>query len=97
HAGLAAFRQKHTESLPDKNDAQHAARKAFDPHAAAIRGLIKQVDLLYKLAARVAELGGELASDDEVSAAYDRRGTGRVVKQLDEERKSAVEQLKHAV
>ncbi len=95
-ASLAAFGQKHAKALPDKNDAQHAARKAFDPIAEAIRGLIKQVDLLYKLAARVADLGAELAADDAISAAYDRRATGRLVKQLDEERKAAVEQLKHA-
>lgn len=95
-ASLSAFGRKYAKALPGKNDAQHAARKAFDPIAEAIRGLVKQVDLLYKLAARVADLGAELASDDAVSAAYDRRATGRLVKQLDEERKSAVEQLKHA-
>jgi type I restriction enzyme M protein len=72
-------------------------RKAFDPNTDAIRGLIKQVDLLYKLTARAADLGAELASDDEISSAYDRRSTGRLVKQLDEERKSAIEQLKQAV
>ena len=93
---LAAFGQKYAKALPDKNDAQHAARKAFSPHAEAIRGLIKQVDLLYKLAARVADLGAELAADDAISAAYDRRTTGQLVKQLDKERKAAVEQLKHA-
>jgi type I restriction enzyme M protein len=95
-ASLSAFGQKHAKMLSDKNDAQHAARKAFDPIAEAIRGLVKQVDLLYKLAARVADLGAESAADDAISAAYDRRATGRLVKQLDEERKSAVEQLKHA-
>lgn len=95
-ASLSAFGQKHAMALPDKNDGQHAARKAFDPIAEAIRGLIKQVDLLYKLAARVAELGGELAVGDAISTAYDRRATGRLAKQLDEERKAAVEQLKHA-
>jgi type I restriction enzyme M protein len=94
-AGLTAFGQKYAKALPDKNDAQHTARKAFDPSAEAIRGLVKQVDLLYKLAARVADLGAELAADDAISAAYDRRTTGRLVKQLDEERKAAVEQLKH--
>ncbi len=94
---LAAFGQKYAKRLPDENETQHAARKAFDPHAEAIRGLVKQVDLLYKLAARAADLGGELATADAVSAAYDRRATGRLVKQLDEERKDAVEQLKHAV
>jgi type I restriction enzyme M protein len=95
-ASLAAFGQKFAKVLPGQNDAQHAARKAFDAHAEAIRGLIKQVDLLYKLAVRVADLGAELASDDTISTGYDRRATGRLVKQLDEERKAAVEQLKHA-
>jgi type I restriction enzyme M protein len=95
-AGLAGFGQKYAKALPDKNDAQHAARKAFDPSAEAIRGLVKQVDLLYKLAARVADLCTELAADDAISAIYDRRVAGRLVKQLDEERKAAVEQLKHA-
>ena len=36
---LTAFGQKYAKALPDKNNAQHAARKAFDPHAEAIRGL----------------------------------------------------------
>ena len=95
-ASLSTFGQRHAKALPDKNDAQHAARQAFDPIAEVIRGLVKQVDLLYKLAARPAALGAELAADDAISAAYDRRATGRLVKQLDEERKAAVEQLKHA-
>ena len=96
-AGLTAFGQKHAKALPDKNDAQRAARTAFDASADAIRGLVKQVDLLYKLAARVADLGAELAAEDAISATYDRRATGRLVKQLDEQRKAGVEQLKHAV
>ena len=95
--GLAAFGQKYTKALLDKNDAQHTARKAFDPNADAIRGLVKQVDLLYKLAGRVADLGAELAADDVISAVYDRRATGRLAKELDEERRAVVEQLKHAV
>ena len=95
-AGLTAFDKKYAKTLPEKNDAQHTARKAFDASADAIRGLVKQVDLLYKLATRVANLGAELAIDEAISADYDRRATGRLVKQLDEERKAAVEQLKHA-
>jgi type I restriction enzyme M protein len=92
---LTAYRQKYSKTMPDKNDAQHRAREAFDAKADAIRGLVKQVDLLYKLAARVADLGADLAAEDEISAAYDHRATGRLVKQLDQERKAAVEQLKH--
>jgi type I restriction enzyme M protein len=94
---FAGLVRTYAKDLPVKNDGQHAARQAFDATAESIRGLVKQVDLLYKLAARVADLGGELAADDTVSAAYDRRATGRLVKQLDEERKAAVEQLKQAV
>jgi type I restriction enzyme M protein len=69
----------------------------FDPNAEAIRGLIKQVDLLYKLAARIANLGAELAVDEAISTAYDRRAAAKQVKQLDEERKAAIEQLKAPV
>jgi type I restriction enzyme M protein len=96
-ANLRTFGQKYAKDLPDKNDIQHAARKAFDSIAEATRGLIKQVDLLYKLADRFSDLGAELAVDGPVSTFYDRRATGRLVKQLDDERKGAVEQLKQTV
>lgn len=95
-AALESFGRQYAKALPEANDQQHAVRRAFDPIAEAIRGLIKQVDLLYKLTARVADLGSELAGDDAV-AAYDRRAAGKLVKQLDEQRKAAVEQLKHTV
>jgi type I restriction enzyme M protein len=93
---LRTFGKKYAKGLPDENAAQHAARKAFDPIAEAIRGLIKQVDLFYKLAARIGDLGAELAVEETISAAYDRRTAGRLVKQLDEERRATVEQLKNA-
>src|SRR5204862_340082 len=62
-ASLRAFAQNHDKAMPDENADQHAARKLFDPNAEAIRGLIKQVDLLYKPAARTADQGGRLAPD----------------------------------
>jgi type I restriction enzyme M protein len=96
-ASLRAFVQEYASALPGENSAQHKVRKAYDSIADAIRGLVKQVDLLYKLAARVADQGAELAGEEAISAIYDRRSTGRLVKQLDEERKAAVEQLKQAV
>lgn len=94
---LGDFVKKFTKALPAKNDAQHKARNAYEPIAEAIRGLIKQVDLLYKLAARIADLSAELSADEVIAEAYDRRAAGKLVKQLDEERKAAVEQLKHTV
>jgi type I restriction enzyme M protein len=45
----------------------------------------------------VADLGNDLAVEESVTAVYDRRAASRLVKQLDEERKAAVEQVKHAV
>jgi type I restriction enzyme M protein len=96
-ASLSAFEQEYANALPDQNDPQRKARKTFDSAAEAIRGLIKQVDLLYKLAARIADLGAGMAGDDVVAPAYDRRTASRLVKQLDEDRKAAVEQLKQAV
>jgi type I restriction-modification system DNA methylase subunit len=95
--GLDAFCKKHCKTLPATNDKQHVARKDFEPLAEHIKGLIKQVDLLYKLAARVNDCFSELAADDAVKEVYDRRATGRLVKQLDAERKNAVDQLKQAV
>jgi type I restriction enzyme M protein len=95
-AGLKAFTGCYAHALPGENDAQHAARAAFDASAEAIRGLVKQVDLLYKVAARTADLAAGLAGDDAVAATYDRRGTGRLVKKLEEERKATVEQLRAA-
>ena len=100
-ASLDKFGQHYAKAPPKDNDKQRAARKAFDPIAEAIRGLIKQVDLLYKLTTRVADLGaevaGEFSGDGAITAVYDRRAVGKLVKQLDEQRKAAVEQLKHAV
>ena len=95
-AGLAGFVKRHGTIATDKNDTQHAARKAFDPHAEAIRGLVKQIDLLFKLASRTASLGVELTDEDAIAAVYDRRVAGRLIKQLDEQRKVAIEQLKRA-
>jgi type I restriction enzyme M protein len=94
---LEKFVRQYGDSVPARNDEQHAARKAFEPNVESMRGLVKQIDLLYKLAARVAGLGAAVASEEKIAEVYDRRATGRLVKQLDEERKAAVEQLKQAV
>jgi type I restriction enzyme M protein len=69
---LETFRKQYEVALPATNDAQHAARQAFDPLAERIKGLVKQVDLLYKLAAR----GGQLAADISLSPANGGEGKG---------------------
>jgi len=93
---LAGFTKSTGKSSPATNEKQHAARKSFDPIAERIKGLVKQVDLLNKLAARVNSAASELAKDESFAAAHDRRATGKLAKQLEEQRKAAVEQLKHA-
>lgn len=95
-AALATFGKTTGKSIPTTNDKQHAARKSFDPIAERIKGLVKQVDLLYKLASRVVGFAADLATSDEVAAVYDRRANAKLAKQLDEQRRAAVEQLKRA-
>ena len=94
--GLSAFGEKYEAAPPATNEAQHEARTEFEPHAEALRGLVKQIDLVSKLVVRVADSGSELAADDAITGVYDRRATARIVKRLDDERRAAVEQLKHA-
>ncbi len=97
---LDAFRVRFTGDLPETNDAQLAARRTFDPTAEATRGLVKQVDLLYKLAARAADLAAELAGNNGnngnngASPGNDRRAAGRLLKTLDAKRKASTEQLR---
>lgn len=93
---FAAFRTAHEAALPQTNEGQHAARQAFDPTADRIRGLVKQVDLLFKLVSRTGQMAQELAGIEPVSDCYDRKVAAKRIKQLDEERKVAVEQLKAA-
>ena len=93
---FAAFRTAHEAALPQTNEGQHAARQAFDPIADRIRGLVKQVDLLFKLVSRTGQMAQELAGIEQVSDCYDRKVAAKRIKQLDEERKVAVEQLKAA-
>jgi len=90
---LVTFRRKNGKDLPGNNAGQHKARRSFDPTAEAMRGLVKQVDLLQKLAGRVASV----AQDDTFADLADRRGTARTVKAMEEHRRAAVEQLKAAV
>ena len=97
-ADLAAFVKSTAKSPPATNDKQHAARKTFDPIAERIKGLIKQVDLLYKLASRlvaaVADMPKEEEADDS-KPTLDVRNARKLAKDLDEQRRGAVEQLKH--
>jgi len=94
--GISAFLKQYGKAIPTDNAGQHKARKSFDAVADQTRGLVKQVDLLYKQAARAQQLAVELAGNEAASEFLDRRATNKRIKQLDEDRKQAVEQLKSA-
>ncbi len=96
-AAIAAFNKHWQAKAPGKNEKQHEAAKGFEPIADAMKGLIKQVDLLYKLAARGVDAANGLTSNEALAEAWDKRGGGRQVKALDTARKEAAEQLKRAV
>jgi len=85
------------KSLPATNAAQHKARKAFDPIAEEMRGLGKQPDLIYKVAARARDAAVELAGEKAAAEHINRRELTKLIKQLDDMRKAAVEQLRLAV
>jgi len=92
---LTTFLKQYCATPPATNATQHRARQAFEPLAERIRGLVKQVDLLYKLSARVGQLAQKLVGvEKEAAEFHDRRAVNKLIKQLDEERKLAVEQLK---
>ncbi|WP_294000442.1 type I restriction-modification system subunit M [Sphaerotilus sp.] len=96
--GLAAFCAPLAVEggLPQTNAAQHQTREAFHPLADAARGLVKQIDLLGKLASRAGPLAQALTAESPAADYFDRRGTTRLVKAIDEQRAQAVEQLKAA-
>jgi type I restriction enzyme M protein len=98
---LAVYRKSKNEKPPATTKPQQAAIAGFNPLAERIRGLVKQIDLICKLASRISPLIVTLLSEasDEVKDAlpFDRRTVSRELKQLDDVRKSAIEQLRRGV
>ncbi len=84
---------------PLTNEAQHEARLAFEPTAEQLKGLVKQLDMIYKLTMRAVGAGEvvekELAAKS--NGNWDARGVNKLKRELDVRRKEAVEQLKAAV
>ncbi len=93
---ITAYAKTTCRTPPATNDKQRASRKAFDPIAERIKGLIKQADLIYKLAVRAGDAAGAVATEEPAAEHFDRRGVSRLQKDLEAKRKAAVEQLKAA-
>jgi type I restriction enzyme M protein len=94
--GLAALVGSQRTSVPATNKAQHAARKLFDPLAERLKGLTKQIDLIYKECARIAQLAIELGANDSIAPHLNRRALTKSIKEMEELRRNAIEQLKHS-
>jgi type I restriction enzyme M protein len=96
---LAGFAKGTAKSPPATNEKQRTARKVFDPIADRIKGLIKQLDLLYKLASRLVAAAADTPKEEEPEDSkptLDLRNARKLAKGLEEQRRGAVEQLKHA-
>ncbi len=81
------------EDAPDTNAALIKLTQQFEPLAETSRDLIKQTDLLYKLASRLIETC-EKECDAKENALWGRKNITRAHKVTDAARQEAVEQLK---
>lgn len=96
---IESFREVYAARLPLTNEAQHEARLAFEPVAERLKGLVKQLDMIYKLTMRAVQAGE--AVEKELAARsngdWDARGVNKLKRELETRRKEAVEGLKAAV
>jgi len=90
---IGEYRKKRGNSVPDKNSAQHKASQAFDPIAEKMKGVVKQIDLLYKIASKAADIA-EKDLNGRQAEEWKSRQVNKQKKELDHLRKEAVEQLK---
>jgi len=93
-AAVDTWRKKFAKVSVD-NAGQHAAREAFKPIAEELKSLVKQVDLLFKLATRASEIA-EKELGAKGNGDWDGRAVNRMKKDLDTVRRDAVEQMKQA-
>jgi type I restriction enzyme M protein len=86
---------------PATTKPQLKAVEKFAPLAERVRGLVKQIDLLCKLAGRVnplvASMLSEASDEAKEELTYDRRAVGRELKKLDEIRVRLIAQLRRGV
>ena len=93
---LASFREQWCPSVLQSNDWQQQARQAFEPLAAKVKALSKQLDSLYKIAGRSLDYTLALSKKLNLSIfTYKATNTpAQQRKNLDEQRQQASEQLK---
>lgn len=90
---INSYQKKWCKSFPETNDKQHKAKDAFSPIAEKIKGLVKQVDLIYKLTMRTVDFADK-DLDAKSIGSWDARAVIKLKKELDSQRKDVVEQLR---
>lgn len=93
-ADVAGYCSKLAADLPNENAAQHAAREAYSPLAERLKALSKNVDALQKMAQKAKD--ATTTEDFDQVDGVDMRTLNRLVKELDEARQKAVDQLRQA-
>lgn len=93
-ADVADYCSKLAAGLPKDSAAQQAARESYAPLAERLKTLSKNVDSLQKLAQKAKD--ATTAEDCEQADGTDMRSLNRLVKELDEARQRAVDQLRQS-
>jgi type I restriction enzyme M protein len=93
---IKEYQGKYCRNIPKTNDTQKKAAEEFESYRDNIKGLIKQIDLLYKLVLRPIELIQKSFDVKEI-ADWDNREVNSLKKKIEADRKDAVEQLRLAV
>lgn len=89
-ASIEKCNAAHKSNLPTTNQAQHGARKSFEPVSESIKSAIKLIDQLFK------QISKHSAVHSGSNGNGVNRASAKLTKQLDEARRQAVEQLKEA-
>jgi len=92
---IKSYNDVYSITIPKNNEGQHEARHAFEPIAERVRGLIKQIDLHYKLLDKCVEAAADLSQQS--GEIFDSRGLNRQIKKIGEIRKATNEQLMQVV
>ncbi len=94
--GLAAFIKKYGPSLPEKNQEQHKARKAFEPLPQRLKDLAKQTDHLHKLVTHGLDLAEKELDAKSNGGSWDRKTVNKLKMDLGPQRNEVTDQLKAA-
>lgn len=97
NAAIKSFVGAKANATLMSNEAQRRAHQSFATIVDSIRNLIKRIDLVYKLVSKLADWLAETTAGLDANVRIDRRSVGKIVKNLNEARERAVEQLNNVI